>query len=284
MLRNGFMRQPLFVPLGILCLGGIILWGLQKATGDISFDAVVLRCARPGRRRCWRRSGRRPSATLRCSVTIFPGCVTPAPDCPCASFFSPRFAAMRSAMRLASALFRGARSATGFIQPPASRPARLLELSASSPPPLASVSPSSRGSALILRANEVSRMLGTSPEPLIAAAATILALASVFLMFCAMRRRPLVLGAVVIEPPGAGAGSDADRADDDRRARRRRRCCGHCCRRPGIGFLAFAAVYAAALGLGVLSHVPGGLGVFEVAILYAVGSKAPVSAVWPPPW
>lgn len=39
------------------------------------------------------------------------------------------------------------------------------------------------------------------------------------------------------------------------------------------------AVYAAALGLGVLSHIPGGLGVFEIAILYAVGSKAPVSAV-----
>jgi phosphatidylglycerol lysyltransferase len=47
----------------------------------------------------------------------------------------------------------------------------------------------------------------------------------------------------------------------------------------GISFIAFAAVYAAALTLGVLSHVPGGLGVFEVAILYAIGNKAPPSAV-----
>jgi phosphatidylglycerol lysyltransferase len=47
----------------------------------------------------------------------------------------------------------------------------------------------------------------------------------------------------------------------------------------GIGFFAFAVVFAAALGLGVLSHVPGGLGVFELVILYAVGSRAPVSAV-----
>jgi phosphatidylglycerol lysyltransferase len=44
-------------------------------------------------------------------------------------------------------------------------------------------------------------------------------------------------------------------------------------------FIAFAAVYAAALTLGVLSHVPGGLGVFEVAILFAIGNKAPPSAV-----
>jgi len=47
----------------------------------------------------------------------------------------------------------------------------------------------------------------------------------------------------------------------------------------GISFIAFAAVYATALTLGVLSHVPGGLGVFEVAILYAIGNKAPPSAV-----
>ena len=47
----------------------------------------------------------------------------------------------------------------------------------------------------------------------------------------------------------------------------------------GIGFFVFAAVFAAALGLGVLSHIPGGLGVFELVILYAVGDKAPVSAV-----
>jgi len=44
-------------------------------------------------------------------------------------------------------------------------------------------------------------------------------------------------------------------------------------------FIAFAAVYAAALTLGVISHVPGGLGVFEVAILFAIGNKAPPSAV-----
>lgn len=47
----------------------------------------------------------------------------------------------------------------------------------------------------------------------------------------------------------------------------------------GIGFPAFAAVVAAALGLGLLSHIPAGLGVFEIVILYAVGDKVPVGAV-----
>lgn len=46
-----------------------------------------------------------------------------------------------------------------------------------------------------------------------------------------------------------------------------------------IDFLTFAAIYAAALMLGVLSHVPGGLGVFEVVILYALGGSAPATAV-----
>ena len=47
----------------------------------------------------------------------------------------------------------------------------------------------------------------------------------------------------------------------------------------GISFFAFAAIYATALALGVLSHIPGGLGVFELAILYAVGGIAPLNAV-----
>ena len=46
-----------------------------------------------------------------------------------------------------------------------------------------------------------------------------------------------------------------------------------------IDFLTFAAIYASALILGVLTHVPGGLGVFEVVILAALGGSAPVSTL-----
>jgi phosphatidylglycerol lysyltransferase len=46
-----------------------------------------------------------------------------------------------------------------------------------------------------------------------------------------------------------------------------------------IDFPAFVAIYAIAIGLGVLSHAPGGIGVFDAALLFAVGSSAPPSAV-----
>ena len=44
-------------------------------------------------------------------------------------------------------------------------------------------------------------------------------------------------------------------------------------------FLPFAAIYAGALVLGAASHVPAGIGVFEVAILSAFGTSMPASAV-----
>lgn len=131
---------------------------------------------------------------------------------------------------------------------------------------------------LALRAEEVSRLLGAPSVPLRSAAAVILALAIIFLSFCAVRRKPLRLGPVEFASPGAHlvliqigltaldilAAATAlwvllPAAD--------------------TSFIAFAAVYAAALTLGVLSHLPGGLGVFEVAILLAIGNKAPPSSV-----
>jgi phosphatidylglycerol lysyltransferase len=131
---------------------------------------------------------------------------------------------------------------------------------------------------LVLCADRVGQMLGTAPEPLFAAAVALLVLAAVFLVFCATRRRALALGPIIIEPPGlmliltqmALTTADVLAAAA---------VLWVLLPPTGMGFLAFAAVFAAALGLGVLSHIPGGLGVFEVAILYAIGSNAPVSAV-----
>jgi len=42
-----------------------------------------------------------------------------------------------------------------------------------------------------------------------------------------------------------------------------------------IGFASFTGFYALAIALGVLSHVPGGLGVFEAVMLLAVGNQVP---------
>lgn len=46
-----------------------------------------------------------------------------------------------------------------------------------------------------------------------------------------------------------------------------------------IGFPTFVGFYAAALVLGVVSHVPGGLGVFEAVMLVALGGRVPGEAL-----
>ncbi|MEY9781792.1 bifunctional lysylphosphatidylglycerol flippase/synthetase MprF [Sinorhizobium fredii] len=46
-----------------------------------------------------------------------------------------------------------------------------------------------------------------------------------------------------------------------------------------IGWPAFLAIYAVAVGLGVLSHVPAGLGVFETVIVATLGHAANVDAI-----
>jgi phosphatidylglycerol lysyltransferase len=49
---------------------------------------------------------------------------------------------------------------------------------------------------------------------------------------------------------------------------------------PGtIDYPAVLSVYAVAVGLGILSHVPGGVGVFEAVILCALGGKVPLDAL-----
>ena len=134
------------------------------------------------------------------------------------------------------------------------------------------------GLGLVLCADRVGRMMGTSPEPLFGAAAILLALATTFLMFCVLRREPVVIGSLKLDPSGpvlvltqiALTTTDVLAAAT---------VLWVLLPPTDIGFIPFAAVYAAALALGVLSHIPGGLGVFEVAILYAVGTKAPISAV-----
>ncbi len=46
-----------------------------------------------------------------------------------------------------------------------------------------------------------------------------------------------------------------------------------------IGFAPFMAVYTVALALGVLSHVPGGLGVFEAVVIFALGRAVAANQV-----
>ena len=46
-----------------------------------------------------------------------------------------------------------------------------------------------------------------------------------------------------------------------------------------VGFGAFIALYTVAMLLGVIAHTPGGIGVFEAAMLFALGGSVPASAI-----
>jgi phosphatidylglycerol lysyltransferase len=46
-----------------------------------------------------------------------------------------------------------------------------------------------------------------------------------------------------------------------------------------VSFIDFVAIYSAALLLGMIGHTPGGLGVFEAAMAFALGSSVPLSSI-----
>lgn len=128
---------------------------------------------------------------------------------------------------------------------------------------------------LVLHASEMGRLFGTSPAPLRWVAATILVLASLVLVFCAMRNAPLSL--IGIDRPGVALVLTqlCLTAVDILSAAA---ALWVLLPPTGTSFFTFAAIYATALGLGIVSYIPGGLGVFEVVILYAFHGKVPVSA------
>ena len=271
------LRRPL-IGVAALALGGMVLWGLQKASAGVSFDAMV--------------------AALRAtSPTALVGSLA-------ATFLSfiallgydlsgLRYAGARPPLRAAllasfCGFAIGNTVGLGAFSGGAVR-YRLYSAAGLSPGQIASVIffiaiafgiglATIAALGLVLRAGEVSGLLGAPPEPLRSAAATILALATFFLSFCAVRRTPSRLGPIELAPPGVHvvlvqiglAGVDILAAAT---------ALWVLLPAAGTSFVAFAAVYAAALTLGVLSHVPGGLGVFEVAILYAIGGKVSPSTV-----
>src|SRR5215469_6846110 len=139
----------------------MVLWGLQKASAGISFDAMVV--------------GIRAT-----SPTALLGSLA-------ATFLS--FVALLG-YDISGLRYTGAR-------PPLT--AALLASFCGFGIGLATIT----ALGLVLRAEEVSRLLGAPPEPLRSAAAVILASATAFLSFCALRRKPLRLGPVEFTPPGA---------------------------------------------------------------------------------
>ncbi len=123
------------------------------------------------------------------------------------------------------------------------------------------------GLSLVLEAGSSATLLHLMPGPARLVGFTLLALVAAYLAFIAVRRRPLAVRAWSIALPRlptaaaqvlagcldllfAGAALHVLLPE------------GH-----GVGFSAFAGLYALAVAAGAASNVPGGLGVFETAIV-----------------
>lgn len=131
---------------------------------------------------------------------------------------------------------------------------------------------------LAFRAREIALLLHLPPLLLWGIALLVFVLLAVFLVFCATGRTPLRFGPMRIDLPrhrlvlvqlGITMIDIVTAATS----------LWVLLPPVGIDFVGFATIYAAAIGLGVLSHAPGGLGVFEAVLFYAVGTQAAPSAV-----
>lgn len=128
------------------------------------------------------------------------------------------------------------------------------------------------GVSAVVAGRAIGRLLHLPAEALHAGGIATLVLTVLLVVWCGVRRTPLRLGQWMIEVPGAGltltqillTGVDLVGA-----------AAALWVLLPPDGrgdFATFSAIYAAATALGVLSHVPGGIGVFEAVVVFALGS------------
>jgi phosphatidylglycerol lysyltransferase len=130
------------------------------------------------------------------------------------------------------------------------------------------------GLGLVCAAPSIGRMFGVPDAPSFAGGLAVLACCAALIAWSRPGRPPFRLGRIRLDLPGRGAlpaqlalvGLDAAGAG-----------LALFLLLPGvhIGFVSFLAVYTIALLLGVIGHTPGGLGVFEASIVFALGGTMP---------
>jgi phosphatidylglycerol lysyltransferase len=134
------------------------------------------------------------------------------------------------------------------------------------------------GLGLAFRAQEIAQLYGIPYEWLRLIAALILAATAVVLIGCALGRQSFRLGPVTIELPSSGlvlvqiivTMVDIVVASGTLWV---------LLPASSVDFPTFVVIFTGALSLGVLSHAPGGIGVFDAAVLYALGMQGSPSAV-----
>src|SRR5271170_4633441 len=134
------------------------------------------------------------------------------------------------------------------------------------------------GLGLAFRAREIAQLYGIPYESLRLIAALILVSTAAVLIGCALGRQSFRLGPVMIELPSSGlvlvqiAVTVIDIVVSSGTL-------WVLLPASGVDFPAFDVIYTVTVSLGVLSHTPGGIGVFDAVLLYAVGTRGSPSAV-----
>jgi phosphatidylglycerol lysyltransferase len=269
--------RSLFFGLAALALAGLVFWGLEKATKGISFHALA--------------AALRETPTSALLLALAATAVSYAVLCgydlsglryararpPIASVFLASFCSYAIGNAVGFGAFSSGAIRYRVYTSAGLSPGQIARVILFISTALGIVLAAIAGLSVVLCARRVGGMLGASPELLSVAAATLLSFALLFLLFCAARRRPIAIGRIAIEPPGpALVLTQIALTTTDVLAAAA--VLWVLLPPVGIGFIPFAGIFAAALGLGVLSHIPGGLGVIEIVIFYAVGGNAPVSA------
>lgn len=132
--------------------------------------------------------------------------------------------------------------------------------------------------ALLWGAKQIEPIAGIPAAGLELIAAAILVLTAAFIALCAWRRELSLLGRWNLRLPGPGLAAAQllfSALDILAAAAALWFLMPH----SDVGFPALTAFYAIAITLGVISHVPGGIGVFEAVILLAYRGHAPLEQV-----
>jgi phosphatidylglycerol lysyltransferase len=270
--------RPLLIALAMLALGGMVLWTIAKATAQIDFHLLVSAL--------WATPAGSIAAAVAATGLSYLSLVG-------YDICGLRYARARAPLRtvlLASfcGFAIGNSVGLGAFSGGAVR-FRLYAAAGLSPGEIARVVlfisvaigvglASVAGIGLVLHAAEVSALLGFPPALLRAIAAVVLVSVVGFLSICASRQTPVRRGFINIEAPRVTlmlvqillTTIDIIAAAT---------VLWMLLPSVGISFFAFTAIYATALSLGALSYIPGGLGVFDLAILYTVGGRSPASVV-----
>jgi phosphatidylglycerol lysyltransferase len=135
------------------------------------------------------------------------------------------------------------------------------------------------GGAAILEPGLIAPFAGTGDAVVRLAGLLMLAPVIGYLLWCAVWRRPLTVRGWTFTPPSLpiGLGQMLVSTTDWVAAA----AALYVLLPPGsgLGFSAFAGVFVLSQGLGLLSHVPGGVGVFEGTMLLLLGHRVPAQAL-----